>query len=436
MKQAYAKVYIGTTENVELELSDYVESFSYEETLKKDNLLQVKIKADYGLELLESPSIKTGKPICFQFGFIGEQLSEVHTLSITEISADYSSKVTLSIEASDQAVTLKKSKGTNVYNGLTASEIAKIIATKYKLTAVVTNTTKKYEGVVQGKKNDFQFLKMLASEEPGIITYITNTTLYFVKRSLAETSKLLINMGEQGVISFSPRWQEQQADGAANSTSAVGVDPSNKSIVSALVGNDSKQDDNLGTQAVGIFNSVADQTGYLAGSEDFANAPDAGGAIGGGISSKEEATDKATSRKEDAKIKVLVGTLKIIGNPLLKVDTVVTIGRVARVHQGNWYVNAIKHDIAGSAYISTLDLAKNATSRKDMGNTVKNGTVNNTIGGDTVTNSKPIDEYFIFNGNANRVGRGNKDVVEYYHDVGVLPKSTTYDNRSLNPNNK
>jgi len=412
-KQAFALVYIGTPGDVELELSNLIEKFSYEETIDKDNHLEVQLKSDYSLELLESTALKTGKPICFQFGFIGEQLSEVKIMAITDIDAEYSSRVTLKIIASDQAVTLKKAKGKEVYNDATASDIAKQIAAKYGLKVVVTPTTRIYNGLVQGKKNDFQVLKMLAAEEPGYVSYVTNSTVYFVKRGLSDTSTILLTMGQEGVISFTPKWQESATDGDANSTSAVGVDPSNKKIIDVLAGNDSKGDVNLGTVSTEIVNSGVDVIGYVGSTFKSDSNGGSGGTVSG-ITSVEEAKAKASAKQSDAKIKLLVANLVTIGNPLMKIDTIITIGNVARMHQGNWYVTGIRHDIAGSSYLNNINLAKNAVSRKDLGKEVVNGAVNTSIGADEITNSKSIDSYVVVDGGVSKINQGSKEVVDKF----------------------
>lgn len=416
MIQPFIKVYIGDPTNVELELTNYIESFSFEESLERDNTMELKLSDDYKLQLVEHPAMVRGKLISFQFGFIGGLVSEIFQLHLAQIKVKYGTRINITITAADKGLAIKKVKSNVVYDNITASDIAVKIAGKYNLLCTVSETTELYHGLVQGNRNDFMFLKILAEEqEDDYITYITNNTLFFIKRGLDNPSKILLDIGDNSnILDFEPTWNEVAADGAANSTVAVGVDPSQKKVVEHVAPNDDNES-NLDSQSGALFNAGGNylKTLDVAGNKTLqTEVKQDAGAIVTGATSTLEAKKKSKGRKKKAKMQVLIATLTMVGNPILRADNIITIGTVAREHSGNWYIASIRHEISNSSYISNLHLSKNAVKRKDAGNPVEKGKVNSTVGGNEVNNSKALPQFAIFDGSAQLITVGDQKVVE------------------------
>jgi hypothetical protein len=99
--------------------------------------------------------------------------------------------------------------------------------------------------------------------------------------------------------------------------------------------------------------------------------------------------------------KILEATLNIEGNPLLKLSDIITISNVALRHSGNWKIEKISHALGSNAYMTTVTLSKNGTtkaSNKDEVTTPSTGTTVNKTEGKGTGDTKKTVKYYDWNG--------------------------------------
>lgn len=58
--------------------------------------------------------------------------------------------------------------------------------------------------------------------------------------------------------------------------------------------------------------------------------------------------------------KLLTASLRLFGDPTMKLDTVITVTGIAERFIGNWYIESITDDLSMNGYVTELELSKNA----------------------------------------------------------------------------
>ena len=187
------------------DISDLVESLTYEDSIKKDNMCTLSIIDDFAFKLLDNPKLRNYAKVYFNFGFIGEPQSETHSAFIGEIETSYgSSGIRLSIKCFDSGNIIKKTSEKVIHANLSSSSIAEKIADKYGFKKFIDTTTKIHKSMPQANLSDFELLKKLSVLENNFIFYIRNNELHFRNRKFSETSSLTISYGDNNLIEFKP----------------------------------------------------------------------------------------------------------------------------------------------------------------------------------------------------------------------------------------
>lgn len=227
MKQPFVKIHLKSNKR---DISDRIEKFRYEDTAKEDNMVELKIKSDYAFQMADDNDIVTGAIIQFQWGYVGEVSSDVHEARITDVEVTYADRVQMIVRALDMGVAMKKATSLKIWRQKKASQIAQEIAVRYDLEALIDETDQVWDDIPQGNKSDFEFLKELSQKEADgdFVFYISGNKLHFVKRGVDKDAKWQFKYGEEGVISFAPKWRETTANSAGTSTKAVSVNPKTK----------------------------------------------------------------------------------------------------------------------------------------------------------------------------------------------------------------
>lgn len=371
MRAPYFRIYIGTRD-----ISQFVEGLSYEDAVDEDNLVVMAIDYKYAMTLADDADFATGKMVKFQFGFMGEQVSELHKARITDVAHKYRERVTMNVKCLDLGTVVKKSTSQKIWKNLTSSEIAQEIAADYGLEAEVIKTVKKWANIPQGNKSDLDFLKYLAAREEGgnFITFIRNGTLYFTNRSIKEESRVTFAYayGDGAVVSFDPTVKESSQSSKGVKTSATYIDPKSGAVAKEDV--DNKTETKTGT--TGNYKVYYGETGKLKGTQRVGK-PDTQP-----VADKTEATNLANHSKKKASLEGVTAKLVIEGNPLITPNCVITMKNVAKKHLGNWYVKKVSHSIKGGSYTTTLDLAQNGSKIKPSSTAEKTADANTTVGAD------------------------------------------------------
>lgn len=368
MKNPFYEVYLQIgRENIIL--TNYIDSFDYEDCLNEDDMLTLKVVSK-DFELLDNKQLKIGVNVFYKFGYLEGATSQLRQARITDIEVSYAELIHITIKAYDLGQVMKRSKEQKIWKNITSSEIAKQIADKYGLKADIEKTDTIHNSLPQGSKTDFELLKYLASIEKNgsFHFYIKGDTLFFTRKKMDKTPRRLFiyrdNSPTAQMISFKPALRESSQSRESVSMKAVGFNPiEQKTKEVSLTPEKAKDNVKLGNSIM-TYDANAKPLGILSSRQNQENTKN---------EAKKEIpilpmpdmdlgniTNKANKKHKSSGEKILVATLTIEGDPTLQINEIITIQGVAKIHTGNWYIEKIKHTISNSGYITTLELTKNA----------------------------------------------------------------------------
>jgi len=120
-----------------IDISNLIESFSFDDSTEKDNFLKLSVFSKYAQTFDEKNEVSTGDVLVFNFGFLGGKMSPNHTCVVKEIQYEYDSRVRIIVKALDKGNEIKKTIGGSVYSGKTAKDVVSEIANRNKLKAII-----------------------------------------------------------------------------------------------------------------------------------------------------------------------------------------------------------------------------------------------------------------------------------------------------------
>lgn len=136
------------------------------------------------------------------------ELDHVFTGRIDGVKPKFGSSMTVQIIGRDYSAPMIDTEYSVAYAERTSSQIATMMAVKYGLTPLVTETTVIVEKELQADKKEWEVLQALADRE-GFVCYVTrNKELYFGPRQeedeeiVAELNYLLPGLANTGEIDF------------------------------------------------------------------------------------------------------------------------------------------------------------------------------------------------------------------------------------------
>lgn len=374
MTNARAPIY-----NVELDgndLSEFISTFTYEDTMKKDNLLRIRIHPEKALEFLNNESVTVNADLVFQFGYLSKELSTKHTAKIQDIVTRYdSSGVNITIVCLDSGHLLKKNSLTKIYKSKTSSQIAEEIADFYGFNKDIDSTSKVWENMPQGNRSDFDFLDMLSDKENEYVFFVRNDTLYFKKRGLDDESVLTFTYGKDGdVISFIPKQKLSSNSGTSSETLVTSVIDKDGSRIENRVNLEESKDKTILNSEIMKFDSKDNVLSKVA-STAIRNKT-----IVKNVDDTEESENIANNLVKNENLKANEADLTVIGNPLLKPKEIITISGVSRRHEGNYQIVNVTHRIDSGGYISTCLIHTNGTNSGGNIGERQSSDTNKTIG--------------------------------------------------------
>lgn len=383
---ALSPFYNVTVENTNTDITHWISEFRYEDATEEDDIIVLKIP-HATIQQIDSPELKKGNTLTYVYGFLGQgRKSKIGTAQIKDIECDYGISININVTAKDKGYSLKRETSKAIYEGKTGSEIALQIAVDFKMDSVIEETTKVHDSLPQGGKTYWEFLKVLAKKEgdapvspltpPALAgtgkgpfqVFVKGNTLTFARRDLKTDAeiKYLYSEGEGIVKSFRPSYEQSQ-DGASVAVESENINPDDMSGFESKM-NDSEpkaRESNLGQETINYdVNGV--ELGRSAVKQVFTPSTD-----------QEEADNFGSALKKEGTMGELVGTMDLDLDPSVQSDRIITMGGVARIHQGNWYIKKATHTISKGTASTTLDLAKNASA---SGEELAEGDVNETIG--------------------------------------------------------
>ena len=462
MKSPFVKIYNKKTGT---DLSQFIESFNYEDSDEKDAYAEFRInglaKNERNEYLMNDLELSKDTDLLLQFGFIGGFTSPMHEITIHENHLDYNQgRCILILRCLDKGNFIKRIRTNMQWKNVTASQIATEIAQKYGMaTNRISPTERIYKSFCQSGLSDFQILQKLAHESGALNCYVSNNTLVFEKINFSMKSKRLLTVGDDNVIRFSTTVSNSNSVGTAHKgVTASGIDTNsgekfsynyifdaiNNSLLGKFSTNEKPTKDKRISNGVvddflnlinidnsKHFNPDANSKNVLnINSETTAKIMDIIGTVKIGATSPQDAKNKAEAMVAKAKKNAVTGTVELELDSSFNIGDIITVdGLIADRDKGNWYVKEIRHSIKPNAFASTeLQLSRNAT---NAGTLPAKGELNKTLGDLFATPKKAVRHVlngetgeFLTNENELMVKKflvehGHKGVSELLKDKGL-----------------
>lgn len=356
------------------DLSQYIKSVRIEESVSKLDLITLTIY-DATLSLIDEDALSEGKVVEYMFGYLGGDGSPRRYGKIVGCEPNYDRELTLTLKISDLGIDLKKGTRNRVFQKKTAADIARQIASERGLEAEVDDTSHQYEMLAQGNKSDYELLQHLSEQEEDgeIIFYTREHTLCFKRLALEQPSQVTYTWRgtENKNLSFRPVsnavTKEMASESAQTLSDAVGQGVQlSQQVNEQTVPADQKLGGfvytyNANGERVGQKPLPPDKQVIQSGAMTNPLEEASGKTLFSPASSQKITENIAAKLKKKQQLRDMTATLSMEGEPLRRVDTVLTMAGVARRHLGNWYVAEIIHEMSvGSSFRSNLKLWKNA----------------------------------------------------------------------------
>lgn len=384
MKAPFYRIFIDSSKR---DISDTVESFVLEDCANEDSLLRLVIKQDNAAALTDDSEIVLGQILGVQFGYIQGDVSEVHRFRITDVMPKYRERITLEIVCLDIGTEVKKATSGRVWTNKTSHEIAKEIAQEHGLEIEYSPTSRVWENMPQGGKNDLEFLRYLASRETNgnFQVYIRNKTLYFTSRNTGGDSIKTFTYGnpDGSVISFLPSIKESDQKSESVAAETIHIDPRTGEITSVRADNMSQAK----TGTTGTYQKEYSANGEYIGMRLVGNLTEP-------FEDVEEATNAVNHAKKETTLGAIEATLMVEGQPLWKPDKVITVNNVGQRFAGNWYTEKVRHVVSRDGFTSIGTLSKNGLGT----GTTKATDANTSIGGEEIKEQSRLK---VYGGNGN-----------------------------------
>lgn len=425
IKTPFIQIKINPKEGESYDIGYAVTKFMYEESIDKDNIIELEIASRYVTILSDLEQVQEGAELEYTFGYLGGSISTTHRAVITDLDHIFAYKnINLTIRALDKGSVLKKTSSSQMYENVTSSDIAQLIATRHGLDIKVDKTTKVWTKQPQGNLDDLTFLRKIASQEKSgnYIVFIKDNILNFVRRGLDTKSLITYTYGEgnNGILLFQPRWRESTATPDAMGSSSTGFDPIKKlfNIVEEKAESENEvittgdyhliysadgehvangtDNESFSTEGAKTETSTNGNSFAESGIEDIVKTGKqfVSGAFG------DDLKDKNAGNKKAKTTKILEATLNLVGNPLLKINALLTMANVTKRYNGNWFIVSCRHTITGTSYLTETTLNRNGSKKPISGKSTKAADQpNKTTGDDNAVNDDVIILEYDANGN-------------------------------------
>lgn len=472
-RDVFKKVYLGN-DTSGLEISDHITYLRFVQSIKKDDGLDLYAEGEDAAYLLELEELRNGKPVVFNFGYIGAEISPTFRAIITDIEPTYSSDsgLVLNIKCGDRGRAMRHARSKKVWKKKNTGQIFKEVADMYGMglyLEVPVGGFMQWASLPQGSIDYMTFLQILAAKEKdgNYICFVSGNDLHLVTRNVAEASTNTIEVGRNDkLMEFAIKWKETTAPTGVNEVGTPFGKLNARNAASNIVTGETGVYSMSG--ALWLKNSTGERTllidekgrrtdvakslfkpealNQLSStnsvipknsnpqnkkkvSETKINIPstvlptlltdDAAGRanitngyelLTPSAQSEQETINSAAAIHKEATHKVLTADLKEDGNPLRKPNTVITVTNVATRFIGNWLIEGVQHDVGQNTYITTSACSKNG---------IKNGV--KTSGSNTSKGkAETEDRVFIGTQGADngrvfeRDAQGNKKTIEYH----------------------
>jgi uncharacterized protein len=341
----------GHAAKARLDVSDSVLSLKYED--KEHEAAKLTLSVDnFDLANFDLPIWRKGTLLEASWGYVGNTVP-----TYSAVIQSVKGFQVLQIEAIAKSILMHKEAKTRKWVNVKRSDVARLVAAEngYGAAAAQIQDSKVVMSVVhQARETDAQLLARLARAE-GWLFHVDFDGLHFHERKLGQPPlREFVWYGDpaQGDIVGYPSI-ENDVTAKPASVTIKGRDPLAKSDYSVTADNDSTKRDGL-ADAIEIVDPVTGQATFQLGTGQATVAPSS------------ELTAATAQRKADgifknAQITTVLMNLPIIGDPLVRAKSVVTV-KGMRSLSGNYYVASATDDVSTAGFKQTLSLRRDGRS--------------------------------------------------------------------------
>lgn len=359
------------------DLTEYVSNFMFEDVAKQDNLIEFRIN-DATIDLIDGEDFKVGTEWVFTFGYLSGDRANKRVCTVKALDVYYAGNINVIVKCTDKGFILKKRVSVKVFEEMKASDIVQQIADEFGFETDI-EPTETVRTIPVGGKTYHQFLKHLANKE-NYHLFVRDNKIYFKPQDLTKESERLFTYGDPdgGVKSFRPR-NKQEFN--SSKTSGFGIDKNNNQLFSFFGGMEESKMGSLGKKFVSYEAN---------GNELKAKDTDGGNFIVEAADDQKDLLNRSLKKNDQEGLKSLEADLELEMDPDLEADKIITIAGVAKMHEGNWYVEKVTHTITGGGGLTKLKLKKNATNEGLSGDASDANNINNSVGNEQAKKEKIV----------------------------------------------
>lgn len=341
-----------------LDQSVRILDLTYEDTVLKADSCQLTVDNFDLSNFVQDPNFRRGYEMEVQWGYAGN-MSPPRRVIIRKITGGQQLKV----EAISRGILMHKTRKRRRFEKMTRSQIVRQIAKEagYEgLNVDLEETSEILDVVVQPNLTDAEMIKRLAKQQ-GHEFFIDFTGLHWHKTRMAQKPIRQLywyTPPEQGdIMSFDI---ENDITGRPGIVTVKGYDPKTKARFSATGSNPTTKRDGAAKQVDTIDKiTTTNDSNLVVETRPTAKPTQKQG---------QTYADKrfAGAQKVNVKLK-----MDIVGDPSLVAKSVIAVGGIGPLVDGNYYVRTVKHQIGSSGYkCSTESVTDRGQANPSKGRTI------------------------------------------------------------------
>jgi phage protein D len=338
------------------DMSHVITSVEIEQQLNKLNSFKFEVQDEYlpvgapehgntkPFRWLGHPLFRFGNEVSVSLGYL--KLVKMAEGKIQNISATFTQGLapSFSVDGADRAfVALTTPSEVATFRNKTDSEIAREIADRAQMEAVVDRTSERYATKIkQGGKTYFEFLEGLARAN-GFNFSLSGRTLRFVAPEVDRPADAVLNWGRD-LLSFNP---QLKTDAMFTEVVVRAWDRSGRQMIEgrAHAGEENRQEKGK------RFGSQVAQEIYGDAVRVITDRP---------VTSQAEARKIALAELQHSSESFIEGSIEILGCPDLQPGMAISLAGLGEWFSGKYYIDKLTHRISTSGYRTTCELKRNA----------------------------------------------------------------------------
>jgi hypothetical protein len=335
-----------------LDLGDRLIGFTYEDCEKKADKLTLQLR-NHDLHFFERQELMGGACLEVSCGSPGT-MSPPRRVVVKKLKGFG----TLNVECLCRSSQMNRRARTRRWQDVTRSEVVRAVAREngYEGPFIdVEDTGEVYDVINQTAETDARFLRRLAARE-GFQFYVDLGGLHWhQRRQRAAPTHRLTWFSDPGRGDVLDVHVESDLVKRVGRAAVRGRDPLRKTTISAAANSKSTTRDTLG-ETVEVVDPETSRTHLEQRNATASVSPTAASSAG-------QARRQAAARFRRAERATIKLSLRTVGDPTLRAQSIVEVRGVTALLSGKYYVTDAKHVISTSGYTCDLKLTRDGTGR-------------------------------------------------------------------------